>query len=221
MAEWLGSGLQSRVHGFDSRRRLEVDPTVPSGCAWSDVALWHACAVQNGVHWEPPGAVVDPGVSERQTRFEAGVALGGHPQAPEPAPAPRAWRDLVVATWLLVASVLTAVASLLSWRDYGPALDPDENGWQLADGAFGRGWVAVIVAVVLAVAGVLLVAHRRSAGRVWARVGSTALIVLPVVEWAFGDGDSRTGPGLGLWLMLIAGMVSMALIGSVLPTGAE
>ncbi|MCZ7630321.1 MAG: hypothetical protein M5U19_15335 [Microthrixaceae bacterium] len=128
---------------------------------------------------------------------------------------------MLVASCLLVASVMTAVASLMSWRDYGPALNPDENGWKLADGAVGRGWVAVLVAVVLAVGGVLLVAGRRSAGWIWARVGSTALILLPVVEWAFGDGDSETGPGLGLWLMLGAGMVLMVMIGSVLPAGSE
>ncbi len=78
-------------------------------------------------------------------------------------------------------------------------------------------WVAVLVAVVLAVAGVLLVAGRRRQGRIAARVGSAALIVLPVLEWAFGDGDSRTGPGLGLWVLLITGIVLMVLLGTVLP----
>ncbi len=120
---------------------------------------------------------------------------------------------------LLVASVVTAVASLLPWRDYGPALNPDENGWHLANGAIGRGWIAVAIAVVLAVAGVLLVAGRRSSGRVWARIGSTALIVVPVLEWAFGDAGRRSGPGMGLWLMLVAGMLLMVVIGSVLPVG--
>lgn len=177
--------------------------------------------MQDRDRWEPPGAVAAAGTRELATRFEASVPLGGYTRSPQPARRSTGWRDLLVASCLLTASVLTAVASLVSWRDYGRALNPDENGWRLADGAFGRGWVAIVVAVILAVAGVLLVAHRRSAGRVWARVGSTALIILPVLEWAFGDGDSRTGPGLGLWLMLIAGMVSMVLIGSVLPAGAE
>lgn len=169
----------------------------------------------------PPDASTGIGVAGAGARFEAGVPLGGLVPAEAPPPRRSMWRDLLVAFFLLAASVLTAVASLLSWRDYGPALNPDENGWRLADDAVGRGWVAVLVAVALAVGGVLLLAGRRSAARVWARVGSTALIVLPVLEWAFGDGDSRTGPGIGLWLMLGAGMVLMVLIGSVLPTGSD
>lgn len=169
----------------------------------------------------PPDSPAAVGQQNTGTRFESSAPLGGFAVA-EPAPQRRSvWRDLLVAFCLLAVSVLTAVASLMSWRDYGPALNPDENGWRLADDALGRGWVAVLVAVVLAVGGVLLVAGKRSRARIWARVGSTALIVLPVLEWAFGDGDSRTGPGLGLWLMLGSGMVLMVLIGSVLPTGSE
>lgn len=171
--------------------------------------------------WVPPEVSTGVGGQSTGTRFEASAPLGGFAISEVPSQGPSVWRDLLVAFCLLGASVLTAVASLMSWRDYGPALNPDENGWRLADGAFGRGWIAVLVAVVLAVGGVLLVAGRRSKGRIWARVGSTALILLPVLEWAFGDGDSRTGPGFGLWLMLGAGMVLMVLIGSVLPVGSE
>ncbi len=126
-------------------------------------------------------------------------------------------RDLIVAACLLVAAVLTALASLMSWRDYGRGLDPDENGWQLADGAIGRGWVAILVAVALAIGGVMLVMGRRVVGRRWARVGSGALIVLPILEWAFGEGDRQTGPGLGLWVLMVTGMVLMVLLGTVLP----
>lgn len=151
-------------------------------------------------------------------RYRTSTPLGGR-ASPEPEPARSSQaRDLVVAAALLVAAVLTALGSLMSWRDYGRGLDPDENGWQLADGSLGRGWVAVLVAVALAVGGVLLVTGRRRAGRVWARVGSGALIVLPVLEWAFGEGDRRTGPGNGLWVFLVTGMVLMVLLGSVLPS---
>ena len=44
------------------------------------------------------------------------------------------------------------------------------------------------------------------------------MIVLPVIEWAFGDSGSRTGPGLGLWVQMVAGLILMVLIGSLLPT---
>jgi hypothetical protein len=177
--------------------------------------------VQDQQAWVPPELPTGVGQQNAGIRFEASAPLGGFAVTGPPPQRRSVWRDLLVAFCLLGASVLTAVASLLSWRDYGPALNPDENGWRLADGALGRGWVAVLVAVVLAVGGVLLVAGKRSTGRIWARVGSTALILLPVLEWAFGDGDSRTGPGLGLWLMLGSGMMLMVLIGSVLPTGSE
>jgi hypothetical protein len=126
-------------------------------------------------------------------------------------------RDLIVASGLLIAAVLTALATLMSWRDYGRGLDPDENGWRLADGAFGRGWVAILVAVALAIGGVMLVMGRRTAGRRWARVGSSALIVLPILEWAFGEGNRNTGPGLGLWVLMVTGMLLMVLLGTVLP----
>lgn len=150
------------------------------------------------------------------------MPLGGVPSVRPEAPRRRSsWREIVVVAALLAASVLTAIASLMSWRDYGPALNPDENGWQLADGGFGRGWVAVLVGVVLAVGGVLIASGRLRQGRIWARVGSSALIVGPMLEWAFGDGDSRTGPGLGLWVLLVAGMVLMVLLGTVLPVASE
>ena len=126
-------------------------------------------------------------------------------------------RELVTAAALLTAAVLTALASLLSWRDFGRGLDPAENGWHMADGSLGRGWVAVMVAVVLAVGGVLLVVGRRSAGRIWARIGTAALLVGPVLEWAFGSPGSRTGPGWGIWIMFVTGLVLLVMLGTVLP----
>ena len=151
-------------------------------------------------------------------RYRSTVPLGGVVGAtPEPVRRSQ-WRDLVVAGSLLAVSVLTAVSTLMSWRDYGPALNPDENGWTLADGGLGRGWVSILVAAALAVGGVLLVVGRRRHDRRCARAGSSALIVLPVIEWAFGDSGSRTGPGLGLWVQMVAGLILMVLIGSLLPT---
>ncbi len=227
VAEWLGSGLQSRVHGFDSRRRLwEPTPVGDGERAPNPALLWHAWSVsqtplsQTPGPWAPPEQAPpgQPVAPSGDGRYRASVPLGGV-EAVEAAPARRSqWRDLVVAAALLTASVLTALASLMSWRDYGASLNPDENGWSLADGTFGRGWVSILVAAALAVGGVLLVSGRRGPARRWARAGSAALIVLPVLEWAFGDGGSRTGPGIGLWVQMIAGLVLMVLIGSLLPT---
>lgn len=244
MAEWLGSGLQSRVHGFDSRRRLAHGlwgssgaltarsfPGMPErrrvrplhripcigvrpgdraflcsgsdrACEWS-AGLWQADPVR-----PPPGP---------PTRYSTSVPLGGVEPTPPVETSGSEVRDLLAAAVLLVAAVVTALASLLSWQDFGRALDPDENGWRLADGSFGRGWVAVLVAVVLAVAGVLLLVGRRQAARWWARIGTAALVVGPVVEWAFGSSGSRTGPGIGLWLLLGTGLVLVVTLAVVLP----
>jgi len=174
--------------------------------------LWNASAAL------PPAAVNwQAGSMDTTSRFAASAPLGGVAPVEQTEPAVSDRRDLVVAAALLIAAVVSALASLMSWRDYGKGLDPRENGWMLADGSFGRGWVAIAVAVVLAVAGVLLVAGRRRSARRWARVGSIALIVGPVLEWAIADGDSRTGPGAGLWLLLGVGLVVMVLLGTVLP----
>ncbi|MCP4437217.1 MAG: hypothetical protein GY812_17195 [Actinomycetia bacterium] len=171
---------------------------------------------QPGQQWAPPDAPVVPQVPP-SGRFVSSSPLGGTPAVAEQPPKQSMARDLVVAAVLLVASVVTALASLMSWRDFGPGLNPDENGWRYADGSFGRGWVAILIAVCLAVGGVLLVMGRRKLGRRWARVGSAALIVLPVLEWALGDTNSRTGPGMGIWVLTMAGIVLMVLLGTVLP----
>jgi hypothetical protein len=126
-------------------------------------------------------------------------------------------RQLIAAAVLLVASVLCALASLMSWHDYGRGLDPRESGWDMADGSTGRGWVAIVVAVVLATAGVLIVSGRVRAGRNWARVGAAALVVLPAIEWAFGVDAARTGPGIGLWVLLGTGVVLLVVLGTLLP----
>jgi hypothetical protein len=128
-------------------------------------------------------------------------------------------RTLVVAAMLLVGSVVTIAATLMSWHDYGSALNPDESGWEMADGSLGRAWIALLCAVSLAVGGVLLVAGRPGAGRLWARIGALALVVFPMVEWAFGDLGTHSGPGSGLWAMLVTGFVLTVAIGTLLPTG--
>ena len=145
------------------------------------------------------------------------MPLGGVAPVPAPHAVATDRRELIVAAVLLVASVTCALASLLSWHDYGTGLDPRESGWDMADGSAGRGWVAIAVAVVLATGGVLLVTGRHRAGRIWARIGALSLVLLAAGEWAFGERGSRTGPGIGLWVLLVSGIVLLVVIGSVLP----
>jgi len=181
----------------------------------------HAGVVQSmPPTWSAPEQA--PAVSSSAARFATGrfdpsIPLGG--QVPVAVEQPRRSdrRDMVVAGLLLVSAVLCALASLMSWRDYGPGLAPPNSGWRMADGSFGRGWVAIVVAVVLAAAGGMLVAGQRRKGRVLARVGAIALILLAVGEWAFGDIGIRTGPGLGLWVLLVMGTVLVVAVGTVLP----
>ncbi|MGI9642118.1 MAG: hypothetical protein ACR2N9_04970 [Acidimicrobiia bacterium] len=171
--------------------------------------------------WVAPDEPARDSPSQQPTahRFNASAPLGGAAPTPTEELRPSMARDMTVAAALLVASILVGFATLMSWRDYGPGLDPDESGWRYADGSFGRGWVAIVLAICLAVGGVLLVSGRRTAGRRWARVGSGALIVLPILEWTFGDTGSRSGPGLGLWVLMAAGVILMVLLGTVLPSG--
>ena len=189
--------------------------------------LWQAVGMESTPPpWVPPegpaesnigSPPVAPTALAAQQRFMPSAPLGGSEPLPEEPLRTSAARELWVAAVLLLASVLTGLATVMSWRDYGPGLNPDESGWRYADGSFGRGWIAIALAICLAVGGVLLVAGRRQLGRRWARVGSGALVVLPVLEWALGDTGSRSGPGLGLWILLVLGVVLMIMLGTVLP----
>jgi hypothetical protein len=154
-------------------------------------------------------------------RHVATAPLGGTAPLPRAPEVESHRRPLIVAAVLLVTSVLCALSSLMSWHDYGRGLDPAESGWDMADGSTGRGWVAVLIAILLAGSGVLLVSGRIRAGRNWARVGAAALIALPALEWAFGARASRTGPGLGLWVMLVAGVLLLVLLGALLPAAPQ
>ena len=55
LAEWLRSGLQSRLHRFDSGRRLSsVHHTLDR--LWTSAALWPSVALSEG--WEAPISTV-------------------------------------------------------------------------------------------------------------------------------------------------------------------
>lgn len=145
----------------------------------------------------------------------AAVPLGGAaPVAVETRPESQ-WRELTLVGLLLLAAVAAGAASLLPWRDYGTVIGPAlaETGWRLPGGGLGRGWVAVLLGVVLAVAGVLIAAHKGRAGRTLAVVAGLACSVFAIAEWGVGGGRGRTGPGPGLWLLFAAGLLAVAAVG--------
>ncbi len=121
-----------------------------------------------------------------------------------------------VAALLLVVAVGIALSPLLAWRDFGSSLKPVENGWVMADGSFGRGWIVVILAALLAGAGALLVTGRTRAGIRLARAAAVALVVFAALEWAFGMNNTRSGPGMGLWVLLAVGAALILVLGALI-----
>jgi hypothetical protein len=173
------------------------------------------------VAWEPPSGppVVDTppavgGVAEA-TSYQVGTPLGGVVPTEVEHQEPSQRRELALTAILLVAAVAAGLASLLSWRDYGLFVGPitGESGWVLPDGSMGRGWIAVLLGVVLAVAGVLVASDHLRLGRALALLGGVGLIVLPVLEWGIGAGQARIGPGPGLWILLLVGVVVVIAVG--------
>jgi hypothetical protein len=128
---------------------------------------------------------------------------------------------MVVAGILLVVAIGTALSPLLAWRDFGSGLKPDESGWRMVDGSLGRGWVVLIMAVLVAVAGGLLVAGRKQAGMRLARVTSVAMVVFAGAEWAFGMNQVESGPGIGLWILLAIGSLLILFLGAVAGESGE
>jgi hypothetical protein len=45
-----------------------------------------------------------------------------------------------------------------------------------------------------------------------------ALVLLSVVEFGLGAGRLRTGPGIGLWVELVVGIVVVAAVGMLGPS---
>ncbi len=167
--------------------------------------------------WSSPA---DAPASGNDPSFVASVALGG--AAPvEPVVVHRTdLRELFLVTILFGCALAAGAASLASWRDYGVRLDPSvaESGWVQADGSVGRGWAAVLLAVLLAVAGILVAVHRGRQGRRLAAGAGVALVLLSVVEFGLGAGRLRTGPGIGLWVELVVGIVVVAAVGMLGPS---
>jgi len=157
--------------------------------------------------------------------FTDGAPLGGHrPDTTAPA-APSDRRDVVLTALLLVAAVAAGAASLMPWRDFGRRFGASavETGWVRVDGSLGRGWVVVLLGVLLAASGVLIAAGRGVAGRRLAVFAGAGLGLAAVAEWGLGAVGSRTGPGLGLWLLLGLGVAVIIAVGNLAPapTGAD
>jgi hypothetical protein len=68
--------------------------------------------------------------------------------------------------------------------------------------------------VLIAVAGVMIAAEKGRAGRVLAVLAGMALAVTAVVEWGLGAGSVRSGPGAGIWVELITGVLVVVLVGA-------
>lgn len=149
--------------------------------------------------------------------WQSGVPLGGvepSPVAPEPRSASR---DLLLTAILLVAALAAGATSLLAWRDVGRLAGGTESGWREFDGGLGRGWVAVLGGVLLAVAGVLVAAERGRSGRTLATLTGIGLMLFAVMEWALGLRNVRSGPGPGLWMLFVVGMIVVIAVGVLAP----
>jgi hypothetical protein len=167
--------------------------------------------------WSSPSGAP---ASANDPSFVASVALGGAAPVAVVEEHHTDLRELFLATILFGCALAAGGASLASWRDYGVRLDPSvaESGWVQADGSIGRGWAAVALAVLLAVAGILVAVHRGRQGRRLAAAAGVALVLLSVVEFGLGAGRLRTGPGIGLWVELVVGIVVVAAVGMLGPS---
>ena len=85
----------------------------------------------------------------------------------------------------------------------------------------GRGWVAVLGGVLLAVAGVLVAADKGRVGRVLATLTGLGLMIFSVLEWGLGLRMVRSGPGPGLWMLFGVGMIVVVAVGILSPDPTE
>lgn len=163
-----------------------------------------------------PGASMSPPAAPA-SNWQAGAPLGGMAPAPGPVAPPASRRDLLLTAILLVAALGTGAASLLAWRDVGGFSGGSETGWTEFDGGLGRGWIAVLGGVLLAIAGVLVAAEKGRAGRTLGVVTGVGLVVFSVLEWGLGLRGVRSGPGPGLWLLFVIGLIVVTAIGILAP----
>ena len=168
--------------------------------------------------WSAPGTP-PPYSADRSTgaTFVQSAPLGGSAPVEQMPEAPSDRKELVLIGVLFVAALVAGAASLMPWRDYAYRYGAraEETGWVGADGALGRGWIAVILAVLIAASGVLIAAERVRLGQTLATLSGAGLAVLAIAEWGLGAGDARTGPGLGIWVELVLGTLVVIAVGAL------
>ena len=168
--------------------------------------------------WSTPGAPapVPPAPSGPATYVQS-TPLGGAAPVPEAPVARSDRRELVLTGLLFVSALVAGAASLMPWRDYAYRYGTraEETGWVGADGTLGRGWLTVLCAVLIAVAGVLIAAEKVRAGRTLATLSGVGLVLAAIAEWGLGAGDARTGPGTGIWVELLVGVFVVLAVGAL------
>lgn len=128
-------------------------------------------------------------------------------------------KELFLTAALLVAAIVAGASTVMPWRDYGQRFGNTavETGWNGLGDSIGRGWVIMAIAVLIALSGVLIAAGRARAGRILAALSGSALVLASILEWGLGAGDSRSGPGIGLWVDLAVGVFVIVIVGALGP----
>lgn len=145
------------------------------------------------------------------------MPLGGVEPPPSAPVEQSSRRDVLLTAILLIAALAAGACSLMSWRDTGQPLPYTETGWERFDGSLGRGWVAVVLGVLLAIAGVLVAGGKERAGRVLAASTGASLMLFTVMEWGLGMKGVRSGPGPGLWVLFLVGLIVVVAVGVLAP----
>jgi len=168
--------------------------------------------------WTTPGTPAPDGArSPSGVHYVQSSPLGGSVPTEAVAPVRSDRSDLLLTAILFVSALVTGAASLMPWRDYAYRYGTrvEETGWVGADGGLGRGWATVLIAVLIAVSGVLIAAERQRLGRTLATLSGVALMLVAIAEWGLGAGDARSGPGLGIWVQLVIGAVVVIAVGAL------
>lgn len=151
-------------------------------------------------------------------QFSRAVPLGGQMPVVQVEEPKRDTLGLLMAALLLVSSVVLALATTFEWRDYGDrAVGVLETGWTQPNGSLGRGWFIVVIAIVWAIAGVCVAASRKMLGRRLAIYSAALAALYAIAEWGFGVGELRSGPGIGLWFVLVLSALVMMILGGYDP----
>lgn len=151
--------------------------------------------------------------------FDAVTPLGGVAPEPSGKEQPRPVRHLVLAVVLLVTAIVAAWSSTMPWRDqvWHRPNGPVPTGWTRDGEVLGRGWITMALAVLVASSGLLITISRERLGRIIAVTSGIALMALATIEWGVAGVSDLDGPGRGLWVQLLTGVVIVLAVGIVTP----